>query len=76
MHSPYKSVAGADVSIGGPMYRGDLVAAWLLAGTNAAAEDVPKKRSALEKSFMVVCIVQYGKGRLPAVITFACMMKW
>ena len=32
----------------------------LLAGTNAAAEDVPKKkRSALEKSFMVVCIVQY-----------------
>ena len=34
------------------------MAAWLLlAGANAAAEDVPKKRIALEKSLMVVCIV-------------------
>ncbi len=33
------------------------MAAWLLAGANAAAEDdVPKKkRSALEKSFIVLC---------------------
>ena len=37
----------------------------LLAGANAAAEDVPKKRIALEKSFMVVCIVhkaQFVRG--------------